>query len=382
MSWRTRRVAKEAVASGKDKARAKIIGKFSAVKHPTKSPTELCKSYLSETCKWFLDDDTYSEWLNSQDRPLLLVSAPPGCGKSVLAAHLVEEEFPSRLPGACGIHHFFVQSHETGKLTTAMQAIIHQLLDKNNDLADYVENDVLKFGDSLKDNVTDMMSIFRLCLDSGRAGQVICVLDALDECEAGSLDALVDWLASFSAQLGKDGKAGKAAARIKIVATTQGIPQVLERFEKKLGAEAYYHISADDEKPKSKLQAEVQTVMEARFLDFAKYVGMVEDRPRRDALWKKMEEVSRDQRTLSVAGFGLPGSVYVRSHDRGVDEYHPPTTTDRYGGLRQALPLHSAPTRAPSPGAATLGLRRERHRPHVIADRHSGQRGYEFIFRG
>lgn len=42
------------------------------------------------TCEWFCNHSTFKDWLGS-DRGLLLVSAAPGCGKSTLARHLLEE---------------------------------------------------------------------------------------------------------------------------------------------------------------------------------------------------------------------------------------------------------------------------------------------------
>lgn len=45
------------------------------------------------TCEWFCNHDTFKEWLGS-DAGLLLVSAAPGCGKSTLARHLIEEVLP------------------------------------------------------------------------------------------------------------------------------------------------------------------------------------------------------------------------------------------------------------------------------------------------
>jgi DNA polymerase III delta prime subunit len=59
-----------------------------------KNPAELNRRRIPNTCEWFRTDKRYKEWLSSDDVPLLLVSAPPGCGKSVLAAYLVEEELP------------------------------------------------------------------------------------------------------------------------------------------------------------------------------------------------------------------------------------------------------------------------------------------------
>jgi hypothetical protein len=43
------------------------------------------------TCQWLLADGQYQAWLRT-DSGLLVISADPGCGKSVLSRYLIEEE--------------------------------------------------------------------------------------------------------------------------------------------------------------------------------------------------------------------------------------------------------------------------------------------------
>lgn len=45
------------------------------------------------TCQWLLQHEHYKDWLTQQSGPLL-VSADPGCGKSVLAKYLVDKALP------------------------------------------------------------------------------------------------------------------------------------------------------------------------------------------------------------------------------------------------------------------------------------------------
>lgn len=47
-----------------------------------------------ETCKWFTNNDKFQAWNSLDDlksgSPLLLLTAYPGCGKSVLSKHLID----------------------------------------------------------------------------------------------------------------------------------------------------------------------------------------------------------------------------------------------------------------------------------------------------
>lgn len=56
------------------------------------------------TCEWFCNHETFKKWLRG-DAGLLLVSADPGCGKSTLARHLIEEVLPQQNPG-CKVSFF------------------------------------------------------------------------------------------------------------------------------------------------------------------------------------------------------------------------------------------------------------------------------------
>lgn len=42
------------------------------------------------TCQWFVDQQLFQQWRESTSSSMLWVSADPGCGKSVLAKHLVD----------------------------------------------------------------------------------------------------------------------------------------------------------------------------------------------------------------------------------------------------------------------------------------------------
>jgi hypothetical protein len=57
------------------------------------------------TCEWFLNHGHFQHWLQ-QDYGPLLVSADPGCGKSVLAKYLIDK----RLPRSATICYFFFKS--------------------------------------------------------------------------------------------------------------------------------------------------------------------------------------------------------------------------------------------------------------------------------
>jgi hypothetical protein len=81
---------------------------------------------LSGTCQWFLSHDHFQQWLE-QDSGLLMVSADPGCGKSVLAKYLIDH----RLPRSATICFFFFQgsvsnNHQTRTLCATTPTLLLQ----------------------------------------------------------------------------------------------------------------------------------------------------------------------------------------------------------------------------------------------------------------
>jgi SpoVK/Ycf46/Vps4 family AAA+-type ATPase len=79
------------------------------------------------TCEWLTKHDNFKEWLK-QESGLLLVSADPGCGKSVLAKHLVDRFLPGKLlPGSPTICYFFFKDQDQNTVCQALCALLHQL---------------------------------------------------------------------------------------------------------------------------------------------------------------------------------------------------------------------------------------------------------------
>jgi ankyrin repeat protein len=132
---------------------------------------------LPNTCLWFTNHPRYKAWLESQEG-VLLVTADPGCGKSVLAKSLVEDELP-RTSTVC---YFFFKEMDQNNLALALCGLLHQLLLKRPDLIKHALRDYQANGDGMIKSVTVLWDILANACSDMRAGPIICVIDALDEC--------------------------------------------------------------------------------------------------------------------------------------------------------------------------------------------------------
>lgn len=153
------------------------------------------------TCEWFLQHDKYRYWRQEKNSSLLWVSADPGCGKSVLASFLIQElssrESQSTLPGTV-CYFFFKDDNDKQKSATyALCALLHQLLTAHNCLVKHAAREFEIKENKVIEEFGTLWCIFTSCLADPGCGDVICVIDGLDECEASSRDPLIKSLVSF-----------------------------------------------------------------------------------------------------------------------------------------------------------------------------------------
>ncbi|KAI1321523.1 hypothetical protein F5Y16DRAFT_388736 [Xylariaceae sp. FL0255] len=141
------------------------------------------------TCEWFTNHDLFRGW-NQKDGALLWVSADPGCGKSVLARYLIDSVLPSNPAESRTTCYFFFKDEFEDQRTvaSALSCLLHQLFDQHPallsyDLLEKLGNEDQFFASYSKfwDILVTTAELLTTHSDSN-PGEVICILDALDEC--------------------------------------------------------------------------------------------------------------------------------------------------------------------------------------------------------
>ena len=153
-------------------------------------------SRIKGTCEWFLNHPSFLIWRESQRSSLLWLSADPGCGKSVLSKYLVDRQgevltVKTEQPVIC--YYFFKETDiDRRSASKAVCALLHQLVMQRPQVYCYLEEDFENKGSDflLDTNTTWAMFLKAATKSSGR--EVICVLDALDECEPASRKTITD----------------------------------------------------------------------------------------------------------------------------------------------------------------------------------------------
>ncbi|KAH8878543.1 hypothetical protein GQ53DRAFT_673954 [Thozetella sp. PMI_491] len=201
------------------------------------------------TCQWFLHHEHFQTWLD-QDAGALLVSADPGCGKSVLAKHLIDEA----LPRSATICYFFFQYHDQNTVRQALCALLHQLFLQKPSLIKQARKQFEIDGRDLANSATSLWTVLRNATQEPQAGPVIIVLDALDECAESEFEDVVRNVQSqfCSNQCGK----------LKYLLTSRPYEQILSRFRGLLASFPCIHIPGEEES--ETISQEVNRVIQYR----------------------------------------------------------------------------------------------------------------------
>ena len=88
------------------------------------------------TCEWFLYHLKYLSWLNDAETNWLWVTANPGCGKSVLAKHLVDTLDETKIKRESTICYFFFKgdSERNRSANHCLCTLLHQVFKQDPSL--------------------------------------------------------------------------------------------------------------------------------------------------------------------------------------------------------------------------------------------------------
>ena len=149
------------------------------------------------TCSWLSTHHSYIEWLNSDGPRMLWVTGAPGSGKTVLSTFVIDE---IRNTGCPPLLCFFFSDDKYALQKSAvalLRGVLYQLLLQNQDLVKHALVHWNITAGKTFEELSVLWKICTACFDDPCLGDVICVLDALDECEAQDRGQLLTWLTQF-----------------------------------------------------------------------------------------------------------------------------------------------------------------------------------------
>ncbi|KAL7894269.1 hypothetical protein HDV63DRAFT_159459 [Trichoderma sp. SZMC 28014] len=216
------------------------------------------------TCEWFLNHRDYHNWRDSTSSSMLWVSANPGCGKSVLAKCLVDQLKTEKERTTC--YFFFKDDFEDQRSAKgALSCILHQLFVQRENL---LSAEIIKRFKSYKEplansyyNLWELWDILIMASQDTNAGEIICILDAFDECEDRDRRDLAKIVREFYTQNGTT----KKSDNLKFLITSRpydNIRQDLVPFN--LEDVPVIHLKGDGDKETKEIAEEISLFIKNR----------------------------------------------------------------------------------------------------------------------
>ncbi|KAJ4152838.1 hypothetical protein LMH87_009358 [Akanthomyces muscarius] len=196
------------------------------------------KERVEDTCLWFHRHEHFQKWLKQDSGPLL-VSADPGCGKSVLAKYLIDHV----LPRSATICYFFFKDQDQNTIRQALCAILHQLFSQRPSLIKYAMPRFREDGEKLIHSTKSLWRVFHDATSDPDAGPTIIVLDALDECAESDFGDLVQRVMRQFDRAGEDFHRGS----LRYLMTCRPYEQIVSEFNGLLHAFSDIRVPGEEE---------------------------------------------------------------------------------------------------------------------------------------
>ena len=182
------------------------------------------------TCEWFFHNQAFLDWHDSDMPSLLWVSGAPGCGKTVLSKVLIDEKLGTDNVLSSTVCYFFFNAGQERKelAADAISGILHQLF-QSTDLISYGLASYKKHGAKLSQMFSDLWEILMECVKDSEAGKIVCVIDALDECEKESREHLIREITQLFSLKSKDQLVG---CSLKLLITSQPLKDIKDQFDR------------------------------------------------------------------------------------------------------------------------------------------------------
>ncbi|KAL6915480.1 hypothetical protein FSST1_006975 [Fusarium sambucinum] len=269
-------IAQEQLQAQKDVAKEKLLKEqrkchqlFRLTTNNIDATYEWYKDRVEErvdgTCMWFLEHDHFQTWLNQKSGPLL-VSADPGCGKSVLAKYLIDYQLPRSTTTIC---YFFFKDQDQNTVRQAICALLHQLFSLKPPLIEHAMPQFSRDGVGLVNSTASLWEILRNVVKDPQTGPAIIVLDALDECAELEFKDLVRNIKSQFC----NGQVGYG--NLKYLLTCRPYDHIVERFNFLLNS--FPNIRIPGEEKSEVISREVNHVIKRRIHELAKEKGFTVD---------------------------------------------------------------------------------------------------------
>jgi hypothetical protein len=147
---------------------------------------ELLAKHHNDTCSWLVNDQRFRKWIEDDEKRLLWIHAPPGLGKSVLSAFLVEQIFSHTKSGCIknfSTAYFFCKgTDERLRTDTAiLKYLLVQILHHRHSLLPHFETEPDYRGAKTQWTTGMLWRVFERVWNDDKLENTCLIIDALGE---------------------------------------------------------------------------------------------------------------------------------------------------------------------------------------------------------
>ncbi|OJJ66292.1 hypothetical protein ASPBRDRAFT_200936 [Aspergillus brasiliensis CBS 101740] len=212
------------------------------------------------TGKWLLGHSSFEGWRTDETASVLWVTADPGCGKSTLCRSLVDSDWvlSDTRSDQLVCYYFFVSDHNDDRAhMTALCAMLHQVYEKKrtSDLIKHALQTYETARSGLKNSFSKLWKILQTT--AAAAGQIICVIDGLDECKPAARSELLNAIANLQSQNEQDDP-----PFLKFLLTSSRQPSIEKGLQSMFENSSCLHIRGEE--AMSSIQSDIDIFIDAK----------------------------------------------------------------------------------------------------------------------
>ena len=202
-----------------------------------------CGKRLEGTGEWFSTQDDFKHFRDAQGSRLFWLFGEPGSGKSVLSRWLIDDQLLRTNVMTTTVNYFFFHDDlkEQPDGTEALQALIHQIL--TSPPTAHLASKLIK-RPRFPTALSELWSLLLELAEDEDAGEVFCILDALDECQEASRKELRDLIISYYKEVDVN---ATDASKLKFLITSRPILELKNRVIHELkDHQAFFSVDSRD----------------------------------------------------------------------------------------------------------------------------------------
>ena len=154
-----------------------------------------CPSPADQTCSWVVNDSAVDVWRSRAGPNILWISGRAGCGKTVLSSYLIDK-FNYRPYTVC---YFFCDEKDIKQSTaiSILRGVLHQILEAKPHLIKHAMRFYNTRGNEITEELVTIWEICKKCLSDSACGNILWIIDAVDECTSEDRDQLLHLMMEF-----------------------------------------------------------------------------------------------------------------------------------------------------------------------------------------